>query len=60
MVFARRIRLQRAKAILSDPTPETTVTSVGYSCGFSNLGNFARVYSDAFGELPSDTLKAHL
>lgn len=60
MVFARRIRLQRAKAMLSNPTPETTVTSVGYSCGFSNLGNFARAYSDAFGELPSGTLKAHL
>lgn len=58
MIFARRIRLQHARAMLSNPAPETTVTSVGFLCGFSNLGNFARVYFDAFGERPSDTLKS--
>ena len=60
MVFVRRIRLQRAREMLSNPSADTTVTAVGYSCGFSNLGNFARAYSDAFGELPSGTLRAHL
>jgi transcriptional regulator GlxA family with amidase domain len=39
-------------------TPETTVTSVAYDCGFSNLGHFAKYYHAAFGEQPSATLKA--
>ncbi|CAH1665295.1 HTH-type transcriptional activator RhaS [Hyphomicrobiales bacterium] len=59
MVFVRRIRLQHAKAILSRPTPETSVTTVGFLCGFSNLGNFARAYFEAFGERPSNTLRAN-
>lgn len=59
MVFARRIRLRHARAMLSRPDMKTSVTSVGFLCGFSNLGHFARAYHGAFGELPSETLKAH-
>lgn len=57
MVFARRIRMQHARVMLSHPTPETSVTSVGFRCGFSNLGNFGRAYFNAFGEKPSETLR---
>ena len=59
MAFVRRIRLQHAKAMLSHPTLETRVTTVGFLCGFSNLGNFARAYFEAFGERPSDTLRVN-
>lgn len=59
MIFVRKIRLQRAQSMLSNPTPETSVTTVGVLCGFSNMGHFARSYYDAFGERPSETLKAH-
>ncbi|MGE0153050.1 MAG: AraC family transcriptional regulator [Reyranellaceae bacterium] len=59
MVFVRQIRLRHARAALSNPAPDTSVTSVGYLCGFSKLSNFARFYYEAFGELPSDTLRSH-
>lgn len=59
MVFVRQVRLRHAKAMLSHPTPETSVTSVGFLCGFSNLGHFARNYFEAFGEHPSQTLRSH-
>lgn len=59
MTYVNRVRLRYARAMLSNPTPQTSVTTVGFSCGFSNMGHFARKYSEAFGEKPSDTLKAY-
>jgi AraC-like DNA-binding protein len=58
MTFVRQVRLRHAKEMLLRATPETTVTSVAYDCGFSNLGHFAKYYHAAFGEHPSATLKA--
>jgi AraC-like DNA-binding protein len=55
-VFAKQVRLNRAKAMLTDCTSETSVTGVAFACGFGNLGHFAKDYLTAFGELPSDTL----
>ena len=57
MTFVREVRLRHAKHMLMHATPETTVTSVAYACGFSNLGHFAKYYHAAFGEHPSATLK---
>ena len=57
MVFAKKIRLERARDLLSRPDATTSVTSVAFACGFSNLGHFARDYRNAFGEPPSKTLK---
>jgi AraC-like DNA-binding protein len=58
MAFARHVRLCKAKAMLSKPDrAPTSVTEVAYTCGFSNLGSFAREYRRMFGELPSETLK---
>lgn len=56
MVFARKIRLERAHALLSRPNAATSVTGVALMCGFSNLGRFAHDYGRMFGELPSKTL----
>lgn len=56
MAFVRHVRLKRAKEMLSQPTPETTVSSVVASCRFSNPGHFSKMYFEAFGELPSETL----
>ena len=55
IVFLRRVRLEHARALLSDPT--NTVADVGLRCGFSNLGHFARYYQERFGILPSQTLR---
>ena len=57
MAFAKRVRLDRAKAMLSKPDEMTSVTGVAFVCGFANLGHFAREYRVAFNELPSDTLR---
>jgi len=56
MSFVRHIRMKRAREMLSQPTPETTVSSVVATCRFSNAGHFSKMYFEAFGELPSETL----
>lgn len=56
MAFARSVRLKHARKMLSLASPDTSVTSVAFACGFGNLGHFARDYRQAFGELPSATL----
>jgi len=60
MTFVRQVRLGHAKEMLMYGGPDTTVTSVSFACGFSNLGHFARHYRTAFGEHPSATLRTAL
>jgi AraC-like DNA-binding protein len=57
MTFVRDLRLLRAREILSNPVPETSVSSVASRCGFRGSGNFAKRYFERFGELPSGTLE---
>lgn len=57
MMFVKKVRLERARSLLSRPDGITTVTGVVLACGFSNLGHFARDYRNMFGELPSKTLR---
>jgi transcriptional regulator GlxA family with amidase domain len=56
MEFAKSIRLKQARRLLQTPDETTSVTAVGFLCGFQNIGHFARDYQKAFGELPSSTL----
>lgn len=56
IAFARMVRLKRARDKLSAADPDTSVTGVAFSCGFANVGNFARYFREAFGEYPSETL----
>jgi AraC-like DNA-binding protein len=60
MAFVRQVRLRHANEMLRNAGPETSVTSVAFACGFSNLGHFARYYNAAFGEHPSSTLRSAL
>jgi AraC-like DNA-binding protein len=57
MELVKRIRLEHARGMLSRPLPGTSVTRIGYACGFGNLGHFANDYHACFGERPSDTLR---
>ncbi|SER49287.1 helix-turn-helix domain-containing protein [Lentzea albida] len=59
MVYLRRVRLDGARAELraSDPG-EMTVTRIGARWGFSRASTFAALYRDAYGESPSQTLRA--
>jgi transcriptional regulator GlxA family with amidase domain len=52
-------RLQRVRRALSDAGRRpTTITDVATNYGFFELGRFAASYRAAFGEAPSDTLRA--
>lgn len=55
MEFAKQVRLQRARQMLS--TPGASVTAVAFACGFLSTGHFARAYREVFGELPSETIR---
>ena len=56
MVFVKQVRLQHARHMLMMPDETTSVTSVAFDCGFTNLSHFAKNYGKCFGELPSETL----
>ena len=56
MVFVKQVRLRHARRMLMMPNETTSVTSVAFDCGFTNLGHFAKDYGQCFGELPSATL----
>lgn len=60
MAFARQVRIRHARAMLANPVPGTTVTSVALACGFGNAGHFARYYAECYGEKPSETLGSRL
>jgi AraC-like DNA-binding protein len=57
MAFVKRVRLTHARRMLQAPAEVTSVIDVAFQCGFLNPGHFARDYRQAFGELPSETLR---
>ena len=53
------MRLQCVRRALTDERVEsTTVTDAAADYGFYELGRFAAIYREAFGEAPSDTLRS--
>ena len=51
-------RLQGVRRALTDSDAKpVTVTSVATDYGFYELGRFAALYKEAFGEVPSETLR---
>ena len=53
----KNVRLSHARRLLQAGSENTTVVSVALKCGFQSLGHFARDYREAFGELPSKTMR---
>jgi AraC-like DNA-binding protein len=51
------LRLHEARRLLRNARPNATVAQVAAEVGFHQLGRFAGVYRDMFGELPSQTLR---
>lgn len=59
MAFLRDRRLEAARhRLLVAEAEETTVTEIALRYGFTHLSRFASEYHKAFGELPSETLRA--
>jgi AraC-like DNA-binding protein len=57
MEFLAEVRLNAARATLQNPSPESTVTSIAFDCGFTHPGRFGVNYGKRFGERPSETLR---
>jgi transcriptional regulator GlxA family with amidase domain len=51
-------RLQGVRQALCDSTARSsTVTTIAAEFGFNELGRFAAIYRETFGEVPSETLR---
>jgi transcriptional regulator GlxA family with amidase domain len=58
MAYLRKVRLRRAHQTLLESDPSTTtVASVAYHWGFSNLGRFAAAHAARYREAPVETLR---
>ncbi len=58
MTFLKQARLQRARDELLSANPEEThIIDVATKWGFYHQSNFAKIYHNYFGELPTDTLR---
>ena len=58
MAFLRGVRLRRAHQSLLESDPSTTsVASVAYKWGFTNLGRFAAAHTACYDEPPAATLR---
>lgn len=51
-----RMRMDRARALLLDPSEDSRVTTIAMACGFAHLSRFAQTYRETYGESPSETL----
>lgn len=57
MEFTKQVRLIKARDLLRQANPATTVVTVAAACGFADFGRFVSDYMRAFGERPSLTLR---
>lgn len=55
--FLMRCRLERARERLTSVEGDETVAAIALEVGFGDLAHFSRSYREAYGELPSTTLK---
>ena len=60
MRLLHEVRLQRAHQDLLEAATDTRVTDVALRWGLGHLGRFSLDYRQAFGESPSDTLRASM
>ena len=59
MAYLREVRLRRAHQSLLESDPSTTsVASVAYHWGFTNLGRFAAAHTARYDEPPAATLRS--
>lgn len=59
MAYYRQLRFEQVRVRLSQARACEQVSSIAMDYGFQQFGRFAKEYKERFGELPSQTLKAH-
>lgn len=57
MRYLRHLRLEKVREELLSPTRKANITDVAQQWGFVELGRFASLYRERYGELPSETLR---
>jgi AraC-like DNA-binding protein len=55
MAYIKECRFAEARRELLHASPDVTVTDIAYRWGFSNLGRFASLYRERYGEPPRMT-----
>ncbi len=58
MRYVKFRRLHKVRELLREADDTTMVSSVAVEWGFNHFGRFAKDYAQAFGESPSETLRA--
>jgi AraC-like DNA-binding protein len=53
--FLRECRLRKARTMLQECSPDTSIASVALACGFASHGHFSFCYRKRFGESPQHT-----
>lgn len=56
MQFLKERKLQRARLLLFNAEPYSSIKKVAIESGFLNMSTFSKYYQQLFGELPSETL----
>ena len=57
MQRVREVRMDQSRELLMQAGENDRVADIALSCGFVNLGRYAKVYREKFGEAPSETLR---
>lgn len=57
MAYLKKVRLQHARRMILKADGHQSILEISLACGFSNHGHFSKYYREAFGELPSRTIK---
>lgn len=54
--YITNIRMQKARQLLDNCTPQTTILDIAMSCGYEDQGAFTRAFKRFYGVTPTDYL----
>ena len=54
--YITNIRMQKARHLLDNNSPQTTILDIALSCGYEDQGAFTRAFKRFFGITPSEYL----
>ena len=58
--YITNIRMQKARHLLDNNSPQTTILDIALSCGYEDQGAFTRAFKRFFGITPSEYLTRNL